>query len=53
MWRSHDKKQAKSAHRKGAVGRSIAIDPWWGNGTSILIAKGTDLQDPELVHGLQ
>ena len=32
--------------------RLIAIDPW-GNGTSIPIAKGTDLQDPELVHGLQ
>ena len=52
MWRSHDKKQAKSAHRKGAVGRLIAIDPW-GNGTCILIAKGTDLQDPKLVHGFQ
>ena len=25
----------------------------WGNGTSILCAKGTDFQDPELVHGLQ
>ena len=52
MWRSHDKKQAKSAHNKGAVGRLIAIDPW-GNGASILIAKGPDLQDPELVYGLQ
>ena len=52
MWRSHDEKQAKSAHNKGDVGRLIAIDPW-GNGTSILIAKGTDFQDPELVHGLQ
>ena len=52
MWRSHDKKQANSAHNKGAVGRWIAIDPW-GNGTSILIAKGTDFQDPKLVHGLQ
>ena len=30
----------------------IAIDPW-GNGTCTLIAKGTDLQDQELVHGLQ
>ena len=39
--RSHDKKQAKCAHNKGAVGRLIAIDPW-GNGTCILIAKGTD-----------
>ena len=37
---------------KGAVGRLIAIDPW-GNGTCVLIAKGSDLQDPELVHGLQ
>ena len=36
----------------GAVGRLIAIDPW-GNGTCVLIAKGSDLQDPELVHGLQ
>ena len=52
MWRSHDTKQAKSAHHKEAVGRSIAIDPW-GNGTCVLIAKGSDLQDPELVHGLQ
>ena len=52
MWRSHDKKQAKSAHNKGAVGRLTATDPW-GNGTSILIAKGTDLQDAELVYGLQ
>ena len=47
MWRSRDKKQAKSA-----VGRFIAIDPW-GNGTCVLIAKGSDLQGPELVHGLQ
>ena len=39
MWRSHDKKQAKSAHHKGAVGRLIAIDPW-GNGTCVLVAKG-------------
>ena len=52
MWRSHDKKQANSAHNKGAIGRLIAIDPW-GNGTCILIAKGTDIQDPELVSGLQ
>ena len=50
--RSHDKKQAKSAHHKGAVGRLIAIDTW-GNGTCVRIAKGSDLQDPELVHGLQ
>ena len=48
IWRSHDKKQAKSAHNKGAVGRLIAID-LWGNGTCILSAKGTDIQDPELV----
>ena len=40
------------AHHKGAVGRLISIDPW-GNGTCTLIAKGADLQDPELVHGLQ
>ena len=46
------KKQAKSAHNKGAVGRLISIGPW-GNGTCVLIAKGTDAQDPELVHGLQ
>ena len=52
MWRSHDKKQAKSAHHKGAVGRLIANEPW-GNGTCVLIAKGSDLHDPELVHGLQ
>ena len=50
VWRSHDKKQ--SAHRKGAVGGLIAIESW-GNGTCVLIAKGSDLQDPELVHGLQ
>ena len=37
---------------RGAVGRLISIDPW-GNGTCILIAKGTDVQDPELVSGLQ
>ena len=48
IWRSHDKKQAKFSHNKGAV----AIGPW-GNGTCILIAKGTDIQDPELVNGLQ
>ena len=48
MWRSHDKKQAKSAHNKGAVGRLTSIDPW-GNGTFLLIAKGADVQDPELV----
>ena len=28
VWRSHDKKQAKSAHDKGALGRLIAKDPW-------------------------
>ena len=27
LWRSHDKRQANSAHNKGAVGRLIAIDP--------------------------
>ena len=52
MGRSHEKKQAKSEHHKGAVGQLIAIDPW-GNGTCVLIAKSSDLQDPELVHGLQ
>ena len=41
MWRSHDKQQAKSAHHKGAVGRLIAIE-LWGNGTCVLIAKGSD-----------
>ena len=51
MWRSHDEKQAKSAHDEGAVGRLIAIGPW-GNGTCTLIAKGTDVQDPELAYGL-
>ena len=50
--RSHDKKPAKSARNKSAVGRLIAVDPW-GNGISILIAKGTDFQDPELVYDLQ
>ena len=50
IWRSHYKKQAKSAHNKGAVGRLIAIDPCNG---CILIAKGADVQDPELVSGLQ
>ena len=52
VWRSHDKKQAKSAHNKGAVGRLVAIDPW-ENGTSILTSKDPDVQDPELAHGLQ
>ena len=52
MWRSHDKKQAKSAHNKGAVKRFIAIDPS-ANGTCTLIAKGANVQDPELVYGLQ
>ena len=37
---------------KEPVGRLIWID-LWGNGTCTLIAKGTDLHDPELVHGLQ
>ena len=50
VWRSHDKKQAKGAHHKGALGRLIALDPW-GNGTSVLIAKGSAVQDPELVMG--
>ena len=47
MWRSHDKKQARSARHKGAIRRLIAIDPW-GKSTCVLIAKGSDLQDPEL-----
>ena len=51
IWRSHDKKQAKSAHNNGAVGRFIANGSW-GNGTATLIAKGTDTQDPELVLGI-
>ena len=41
MWRSHDKKQAKSAHNKGAVGRFIAIQ------------RAPTSQAPELVYGLQ
>ena len=52
IWRSHEKKQAKSSHNKGALGRLISID-LWGNGMCVLIAKGTDIQDPELVNGLQ
>ena len=52
MWRSHDKKHAKSAHNKGAIGRLIGADPWV-NRTCTLIAKGTDIQDLQLVNGLQ
>ena len=49
IWRSRDKKQAKAAHHKGALGLLIAesLDPR-GNGTSVLIAKGSDVQDSEL-----
>ena len=46
MWRSHDKKQAQSAHHKDAVGRLIAIDPW-GKATCVLIARGSDLHNPD------
>ena len=47
MWRSQDKKLIKAANNKGAVGRLIAVTPWQ-NGTTSLIAKGSDLQDPGL-----
>ena len=43
IWRSHGKKQAKSAHHKSAVGRFIAIDAS-GNGTSNLMAKLLTMQ---------
>ena len=52
MIRSKPSLLTSSSHNKGAVGRLISIDPW-GNATCILIAKGTDVQDPELVSGLQ
>ena len=38
-WHGHDKKQAKSAYYKGAIGRLIAIDPW-GNGNVFLLPRG-------------
>ena len=46
MWRSQDKKLIKSAHNRGAIGRLIEVTPWQ-NGTTSLIAQGSDLQDPE------
>ena len=52
MWRSQDKKLIKSANYRGAIGRLIAVNPWQ-NGTTSLIAKGSDLQDPEIIYGLQ
>ena len=52
MWRSQDKKLIKSAQQRGAIGRLIEVTPWQ-NGTTSLIAKGSDLQDPEIIHGLQ
>ena len=52
MWRSQDKKLIKSANNRGAIGRLIEVTPWQ-NGTTSLIAKGSDLQDPEIIHGLQ
>ena len=52
VWRSHDKKQAKAAHNKGALRQLIALDPC-NNGTSVLIANGSDVRDPELDMGLQ
>ena len=52
MWRSQDKKLIKAANNRGAIGRLIAVIPWQ-NGTTSLIAKGSDLQDPEIIQGLQ
>ena len=52
MWRSQDKKLIKSANNRGAIGRLIEVTPWQ-NGTTSLIAKGSDLQDPEMIQGLQ
>ena len=45
MWRSQDKKLIKSAQHRGVIGRLIEVTPWQ-NGTTSLIAKGSDLQDP-------
>ena len=45
MWRSQDKKLIKSANNHGAIGRLIEVTPWQ-NGTTSLIATGSDLQDP-------
>ena len=52
MWRSQDKKLIKSAQHRGVIGRLIEVTPWQ-NGTTSLIAKGSDLQDPEIIYGLQ
>ena len=52
MWRSQDKKLIKSANNRGAIGRLIEVTPWQ-NGTTSLIAKGSDLQNPEIIQGLQ
>ena len=52
MWRSQDKKLIKAANNRGAIGRLIEVTPWQ-NGTTSLIAKGSDLQDPEIIQGLQ
>ena len=52
MWRSQDKKLIKSAQHRGVIGRLIEVTPWQ-NGTTSLIAKGSDLQNPEIIHGLQ
>ena len=42
MWRSQDKKLIKSANNRGAIGRLIEVTPWQ-NGTTSLIAKGSDV----------
>ena len=52
MWRSQDKKLIKSAQNRGAIGWLIEVTPWQ-NGTTLLIAKGSDVQDPEIITGLQ
>ena len=52
MWRSQDKKLIKSAQSRGAIGQLIEVNPWQ-NGATLLIAKGSDLQDPEIIPGLQ
>ena len=52
MWRSQDKKLIKSANNRGAIGRLIEVTPWQ-NGTTSLVAKGSDLQDPVIIQGLQ
>ena len=52
MWRSQDKKLIKSSTNRGAIGRLIEVTPWQ-NGTTSLIAKGSDLHEPEIIQGLQ